>query len=147
MKFAPFLPVMALIACNAVSAQQVTDFRQPGDVIRLEIKFDGTDAAKVKQVLVTLSKQGPAPSTDQIGFNTSFSNDNWLPESAPLTFRVDVKIPTDVATGDYTLSVNARAENGRTSYTSGDQFQLPAFHIRNDRSFVAPKIMVTERRP
>src|ERR1700677_3318688 len=72
MKLAVFLPVMAVIASSAISAQQVTDFRQPGDVIRLEIKFDGTDAAKVKQILVSISKQGSGPSTDQIGFNTSF---------------------------------------------------------------------------
>jgi hypothetical protein len=139
---------MAVIACSAISAQQVTDFRQPGDVIRLEIKFDGTDAAKIKQVMISFGKQGSGPSADQVGFNTSFgNNEGWVPQSAPLTFHVEATVPANIASGDYILSVNAQAENGRTSYTSGDQFQLPTFHIRNDRKFTAPKIFVTKRRP
>jgi len=139
---------MAVIACTALSAQQVTEFRQPGDVIRLEIKFDGTDAAKIKQVLISFNKQGAGPTSDQVGFNTSFGNANgWVGESASLTFRVDATIPTNIATGDYILYVQAQAENGRTQYVAGDQFRLPPFHIRNDRTFVPPTITVTERRP
>jgi hypothetical protein len=45
-----FLPAMAVIACSAVSAQQVTDFRRPGDVIRIEATFDGPEARKVNTI-------------------------------------------------------------------------------------------------
>jgi hypothetical protein len=137
---------MAVIACTAVSAQQVTDFRRPGDVIRLEIKFDGPDAAKIKQVLLSLNKPDGEPPKDQVGFNTSFGSNGWIGEVSPFTFRVEATIPTNIATGDYVLYVNAQAENGRTQYASGNQFKLPPFHIRNDKTFIPPTITVTERR-
>ena len=134
------------LAVSAVSAQQVTDFRKPGDAIRLEIKFDGTDAARIRQVNVMFSRQGPGEPADQVGFSPSFGN-GWTGESAPLVFRVEVTVPTNIATGDYILYVNAMAENGRTSYVSGNQFKFPVIHIRNDRTFAPPTITVTERRP
>jgi hypothetical protein len=136
---------MAVIALNAVSAQQVTDFRKPGDVIRVEIKFDGPDAGKIKQLSISLNKPDGQVPKDQIGFSTNFGS-NWVQESLPLTFRVEVTIPPNIATGDYVLNVNAQAENGRTQYESGNQFKLPPFHIRNDKTFVPPMITVTERR-
>lgn len=144
MKFAPFLPIMALIACNAVSAQQVTEFRQPGDVLRFEIKFDGPDATKVRTVSLYFGFIGQPPK-DQPGFDAGFPGDRVGPTS-PNTYILEAKIPTNVASGDYKLFVNAQAETGSTQYEAGNQFQMPPFHIKNSRSFVPPAIIVTERR-
>jgi len=139
------LTVMAVIALSAVSAQQVTEFRQPGDVIRFEIKFDGPDAAKIKRIILALNKPNGETPKDQVGFDTSFGSNGWTGEVSPLTFRVELTVPTNVATGDYVLSVIAQAENGRTQYVSGDQFKLPPFHVRNAKTFIPPTITVTER--
>ena len=84
---------------------------------------------------------------DQVGFGTSFGNGGWTSESAPLIFRVEATVPTNVSTGDYILYINAQAENGRTNYAAGEQFKLPPIHVKNDRTFVPPSITVTERRP
>ncbi len=138
--------VTAVIACHAVSAQQVTDFRRPGDVIRLEIKFEGPDAPRIKQVLISLNKPDGAPPKDQAGFTTSFGSGGWIGEVSPLTFRVEATIPPNIATGDYVLYVQAQAESGRVQYAAGDQFKLPPFHIRSDKTFIPPTITVTEKR-
>jgi len=131
------------LAVSAVSAQTVTDFRKPGDVIRLEIRFDGMDANRVKQVLISFGKPD-GPPKDQVGFNTSFGS-GWIGEASPRTFNVEVTVPTGIATGDYRLTVDAVAESGRTEYTAGDQFKFPPVHIKNDRTFAPPTITVTER--
>jgi len=144
MKTLSFLPVLAAIMCSALAAQQVTDFRRPGDVIRIEVKFDGPDANKIKSIVLYLSAVGSIPG-NQIGFQNGFGGD-WTDAASPHTFETEVKIPANVATGDYKLSINARAEAGSTQYVAGDQFHLPLFHIKNERSFVPPTVTVTERR-
>jgi hypothetical protein len=128
------------LAVSAVSAQTVTEIKQPGDVIRLEVKFDGPDAAKVKQISVRLDRTG-AILADQPGFTSNFQG-NWVTESSPKTFHVDIKIPDGVATGEYKLSVNAQGTPGQTQYTAGEQFQLGLFHIRNPATFAPPSIQV-----
>lgn len=141
MKFAPFLSVMALIACNAVSAQQVTDFRQPGDVIRLEVKFDGSDAAKIQKVIASLERTSPALD-DQVNFHANIST-GWTSETSPHTFDVEIKIPDDIGTGEYRLTIIALSPYGQTNYVAGQQFQLATFHIRNPAKFTPPGIQVT----
>jgi hypothetical protein len=144
MKNLLYLPIMAVIACSAASAQQVTDFRRPGDTIRLEVKFDGPDASKISTVLLSLNAVGSVPASDQVGFQTSFNNPSWAGPTSPHTFDIEVVIPANAATGDYKLYVNARAEAGSTQYAAGEQFQLPLIHIRNNKNFVPPAISVTE---
>ena len=139
--------IAALLGGSLLTAQEVTEFKRPGDVIRLEIKFDGPDAPKVKTVSLYLGTNAN-PANNQAGFANLFQTGESGP-SSPNTFDVDAKIPNipnNVATGDYILSVNAQAETGRTTYAAGTQFQLPPFHIRNDRTFTPPKITVLERR-
>lgn len=136
------LTAMVVIACSAVSAQQVTEIKQPGDVIRLEIKFDGLDAHKVKQVVARLDRISPASAADQVGFTNNFQGD-WIGEASPNTFHADITIPKDVSTGDYRLSIAVQAVDGRTQYTGGEQFQTALFHIRNPSTFTPPHIEVT----
>jgi len=139
------LLVFALIACSAVSAQQVTDFRKPGDVIRLEIKFEGQDASKIKRVSAAFNIPSGATPVNQNGFGASFGGDAAV-ETAPHTYVVEAKVPNSAATGDYFAYINVQAEDGGTQYIAGQQFQLHPFHVKNDRSFVPPTITVTELR-
>jgi hypothetical protein len=136
---------MAAIACSAVSAQQVTDFRRPGDVIRVEIKFEGADAEKITQVSLYLAKPDGTVPKDQTGFSTGFGGQSFG-ATGHRTFQADVKIPENVVTGEYVLYVNAQGGIGSTQYATGKDFQLSPFHIRNDGTFTPPKITVTERR-
>jgi hypothetical protein len=148
MKNLYFLSVLAAIACSALAAQQVTavsDFRKPGDSIRLEIKFDGQDASKIKRVSASFNILDGAAPINQKGFGTSFGGDAAV-ETAPHTYVVEVKVPNSAATGDYFAYINVQAEDGGTQYVAGQQFQLHPFHIKNDRSFVPPAITVTELR-
>ena len=146
MKNLLFLSVIVVIACSAVSAQRVTDFRRPGDTIRVEVKFDGPDASNISTVLLSLNAVGSVPASNQAGFQTSFTNPGWSGPTSPHTFDLEVVIPATVATGDYKLYVNARAEAASTQYVAGEQFQLPLVHIRNNKNFVPPAITVTELR-
>ena len=109
--------IAALLGGSLLAAQEVTEFKRPGDVIRLEIKFDGPDAPKVKTVSLYLGTNAN-PANNQAGFANWFQTGEFGP-SSPNTFDVDAKIPNNVATGDYILSVNAQAETGRTTYAAG----------------------------
>jgi hypothetical protein len=144
MRYLFSLPIVVVMACSAVSAQQITEFRQPGDVLRVEVKCDGPDAAKIKSVSLYLGMVGEAPK-DQAGFDASFSGDR-VNAVSPNTFIAEARIPNNIASGDYLLFVNAQAETGSTQYAAGRQFQMPPFHIRNPRTFVPPQITVTEKR-
>jgi hypothetical protein len=86
---------MAVMAC-AVSAQQITEFRQPGDVIRLEIKFDGADAPKIKTISLYLNAQ-TNPSDDQAGF-MNWAQTQQFGATSPGKFLVEMKIPGTVMT-------------------------------------------------
>src|SRR5208282_4476741 len=81
------IPLITAMVCHAVSAQQVTDFRRPGDVIRVEIKFDGPDAEKITHVSLYLSKPDGSAPKDQIGFAVGFNGPNYSP-SSPHTFTL-----------------------------------------------------------
>jgi hypothetical protein len=139
------IAIAALLGGSLLAAQKVTEFKRPGDIIRLEIKFDGPDATKVKTVSIRLNATVGPPS-DQSQFRTSFTSSKSFPPTSPNTFYADATIPDTIASGDYVLYVDAQAETGGAQYTSGNQFQLPPFHIRNERTFKPPQITVLERR-
>jgi hypothetical protein len=145
MKHVFSLLVTVGLAVSAASAQQVTEVKQPGDVIRVDIKFDGQDADKMTGVSLYLAKPDGNQSKDQVGFAASFGSDSGFNPSAPGTFHAEVRIPKGIASGDYILYVNAQCGAGSTQYVSGRDFQLPPFHIRNGETFRAPKITVTEK--
>jgi hypothetical protein len=52
-------------------------------------------------------------------------------------------IPTNIATGDYYLSFTARADEGSVSYSDGQEFNVPAVHIENPKTFTPPGVKVT----
>jgi hypothetical protein len=132
---------IAVMICTSISAQQITEFRQPGDVIRLEIKFDGQDTAKITSVMLYLGARGN-PLADQSGFR-EYMQSSRASATSPGKFIVEVQIPPDCATGDYALTVNAFADTGITRYVEGQQFNLPLFHVRNPKTFTPPHITVT----
>jgi hypothetical protein len=138
-----FVTTMAVIACSAVSAQQVTEFKQPGDFIRLEIKFDGPDTAKIKSLALYFGSTGGRIPENQEGFKNFMNSQQFQPVS-PGRFLAEIKIPEDVATGDYTLIVNVQTEtNGTVPYPDGQRFHLHPFHVRNPKTFIPPSISVT----
>lgn len=145
--FNPISTVFAvLLALSFSQAQDAHPLpRHPGDVIKFEVKFDGPNADKIKTVNVLLRLRAAVPQ-DHDGFSAGFGGDS-VQSSAPNTFRPEIKIPDNAASGDYFLDVNAAADGsaGSASYRDGAQFHLNPIHIENTRTFVPPHITVTEQ--
>jgi hypothetical protein len=137
------IAIAAILGGSLLAAQEVTEFKRPGEVVRFEIKFSGPDAAKVKAVSLQLNAK-VGPSGDQSGFTTVFTSTKSFGPSAPNTFEAEAKVPENIASGDYVLYINAQAETGAARYESGQQFQLPLLHVRNDSMFKAPQVAVVE---
>jgi hypothetical protein len=130
-----------LLSLGIAQAQQATELaKHPGDTLKFEIKFDGPDAGKIKQVFLYLgSVPGRAP--DQPGFDAGFrGNDAQL--IGANTFKADITIPDNAATGDYILYVTANANPGGFQYKGGDQFPMHFIHIENPNTFRPPHIEV-----
>jgi hypothetical protein len=114
--------------------------RHPGDVIKYDIKFAGPNAEKIKSVNAALNLQTSMPK-DQAGFNAGFGATSFQP-SAPDTFHVELTVPDNIASGDYTLFFGARAAEGSANYSNGTDFQVPIVHIENPKTFTPPSVTV-----
>ena len=92
-----------LLACSISQAQEAHPLpRHPGDVIKFEIKFDGPNAGKIDSVSGGLGLRSAVPK-DQAGFRPGFgANGSPL---APDTFRLELTVPNNAATGDYYLQL------------------------------------------
>jgi hypothetical protein len=136
--------ISCFLSLGVMLAQEAKPLpRHPGDVIKYEIRFDGPNADKIKQVLGSLGIRGAIPK-DQSGFDGSFSTAGWIGPSSPGTFRIEFTIPSNIATGDYALAnVNARADEGAAGYQNGQEFTVPPIHIENPKTFSPPGIKVT----
>jgi hypothetical protein len=141
------LLITAVLGIVPISAQpqpsEVTEFRKPGDALHFEVKFNGPDADKIRSVSIDFNVTGNKPTADQTGFQRSFGGPTFT-ASSPRTFVVEAKIPETACSGDYRVYVNVQSDSGSFQYVSGEQFQMPLIHIRNDRTFTAPQITVTE---
>jgi hypothetical protein len=118
--------------------------KHPGETLKFDVKLEGQDVQKVKAVSLYLGARNGPLQTDQSGFTSGSRGANFL-AIATGTFRPEITIPDNMATGDYYLVVTAIAEPGSADYVSGKQFQLQDFHIDNPKTFVPPsKIEVKE---
>jgi hypothetical protein len=115
--------------------------RHPGDVIKFEIKFDGPNADRIKTVNAGLGMR-VGPPKDQAGFTNGFGGRSNSP-SSPNTFVVEMTVPDNIATGDYFLNVGANATEGSANYSDGQEFNVPAVHIENPKTFMPPGVKVT----
>jgi hypothetical protein len=132
-----------LLSLGIASAQEAKTLpRHPGDVIKYEIKFDGPNADKMKSLLASMGLTTSVPK-DQSGFASSFGTTGWISPSSPATFKVEMTVPPDIATGDYSLSLTARADEGRANYANGQDFTVPPIHIENPKKFTPPGVKVT----
>jgi len=113
---------IALVVFLALGLSQAQEAKvlpkQPGDVIRFEIKFDGPNAARIKTVDAALRTNLVAP-RDQTGFTTSFGTDRGYLPSAPT--------------------------EGSASYSDRNEFTIPPLHVENPKKFTPPSITVQER--
>jgi hypothetical protein len=135
--------VGVLLSLSTMQAQEAKVLpRHPGDVIKFEIKFDGPNADKIKSVDAGLGIKGPIPK-DQSGFRGGTGANSGPPVSAD-AFRVEIKIPDNIATGDYVLGIGANAAEGSAGYQDGQDFHVAPFRIENPRTFVPPSITVRE---
>jgi hypothetical protein len=114
----------------------------PDQTIKLEVKFDGPDAGAFNVVIPSLYLVGAVPAK-QTGFGTNIPGS--CTKSGQNTFDCDLPVSSGAATGDYTLTLDARADGIRVIYESGKQFQLHPFHIENPRTFTAPSVTVKQR--
>jgi hypothetical protein len=115
--------------------------RHPGDVIKFEIKFDGPNAGKINSVSGSLGLRSAVPK-DQAGFRPGFAA-NGSP-LAPDTFRVELTVPDNAATGDYYFNFNASAVEGSANYSDGQEFNIPPVRIENPKTFTPPAVTVKQ---
>lgn len=136
------LVLTIILSLNFSQAQEPLPVH-PGYTIKLDVKFDGPDANKIKTVSLYLGpKAGSTVPTDQRGFTNGFRAPSV--QSIDGVFHPELTIPPDFANGDYVLTITAIAQIGSVDYTAGDQFQLHDFHVQNKSTLVAPKINVKE---
>lgn len=133
-----------LLSLRIASAQIPTVLPvHPGDTLKFEIKFDGPGADKVKTVRLYLGLKDGRVLPDQPGFDAGFGTGN-LPQVAPDTFRPEIQVPVNAASGDYILYVSANFDPGSTQYSSPKDFELHMIHVENPKSITVPKITVKE---
>jgi hypothetical protein len=143
------------IGLNSVVIAQPPATHRPGETVTLAIAFDGVDARRLKNVSADLSQPPGEVTKDQAGF----SNEFHITQSAltgPKTFTLSGRIPSNIASGTYTLTqvratgvvVDAgggidaghdeRLESLTVTYNEG----LPAFKVRieNRGRFTKPSI-------
>jgi hypothetical protein len=134
--------VAVLLSLGFLQAQEAKPLaRHPGDILKYEIKFSGPTADQIKSVDASLGLTS-ATQKDQPGFNTGVPGAVSHPSLD--TYHVEMKVPDDIANGDYVLNVNISAALGSTSYNNGNGFTLPPVHIENPRTFVPPSIAVKQ---
>jgi hypothetical protein len=133
------LVAAALLSLNCTHAQELKEQPlHPGDILRFEITFSGPDADKIKQASLNLGLKGSV-NADQAGFADGLGAQGQL--VSPHIFHVEIKIPENIATGDYVLGrVDASADVGRVAYTTG--FSAHLYHVENPRTFTAPTVNV-----
>jgi hypothetical protein len=134
------VPFLNLSLCGQEAKVQPL---HPGDVIKFEIKFDGPNADKVKTVNAGLTTR-MSPPKDQSGFSNGFGTQRQYPPTSPNTFVVEMTVPDNAVTGDYSLWVGATATEGSANYADGQEFHFPIVHIENPRKFTPPAINVKQ---
>jgi hypothetical protein len=144
-KTAVWIILLAVLSATVYAQKAKPATRHPGDVLKVQVKFDGPDAGKIKTVSLYLGYSGETIPADQKGFRTGFSGDNTQATS-PNTFQPSITIPNDAATGEYIVYVNATANPGAWQYEGGYQFEFPTIHIENRSTLTPPHITVTEER-
>lgn len=135
-----------LLSAPLMPAQGVKPaVRHPGDFIRYEIKFNGSDGNKIKSVGLVLHARSTM-SEDQSGFSYVFDGEEAQSSGLGI-FRQELKIPDDAATGEYYLAVKATVVTGagKVTYIDGMDFNVAPIHIENQRRFLPPHITVTEQ--
>jgi hypothetical protein len=137
-----FLFAFLLCLCE-LHAQEVKQLpKHPGDVIKFEVTFQGVDADKITAVYTQL--QSPAqPSPEQAGFTGNLNSSDFQRVS-PGIFDIEVKVPDNALTGDYTLRLDVRSNSIQLNYFAGQQFQMRPVHIENLRKFVQPAVQVAQ---
>lgn len=134
-----------VVSLNVLHAQELSEQpRHPGQVIKFEIKFEGADADKVKQVYIGLTLLGSVQ-PNQEGFKPNFNAGKWFTTTVPKVFQAEITIPEDVASGEYKLNIQGQAEAGNAQYASGESFKLTPIRIANPRTFTKPEISVHEQ--
>jgi len=132
--------VLSLCPCRAQEAQPLP--RHPGDVIKYEIKFDGQNAERIKSVYARMNT-GQQPPKDQAGFATQISTNGEIQATSPRTFIIEMRVPDNLASGEYKLFIGANAGEGSATYSDGQDFNIPPVSIENPKKFAPPAIKVT----
>jgi hypothetical protein len=133
--------IIGLLSSAFVQAQETPKPlpRHPGDVVKYEITFSGPNAGKIKMLFARMNTQ--TIPKDQVGFTGQFNTPGQVQVSSP-TIVVEMKIPDNIATGEYRLSLSATASEGSADYADGQDFNVPAVRVENPRTFTPPAITV-----
>jgi hypothetical protein len=127
--------LLCALATTAIAkAQSISEFHKPGDILRLEVVFDGADVDNIQQTYLQFNISA-APRPEQRGFNTGFSSGPGE-KVKPGVYDFSFKIPENVADGDYTLQVNVTSmQSIRRLIDLPERFKDLKFTIRNPAHF------------
>jgi hypothetical protein len=114
----------------------------PGQTLRYDIKFAGSNAGTIKQVLVGLRLETGVAS-DQPSFQTALNSD-WVKSPIDGVYHLSITIPDTAATGDYEVIVMTNFNDDLSITYSRAQVGLPLVRIANNRRFEIPRITVTQ---
>jgi hypothetical protein len=138
-----FLIVVGLVSLAFGQTQEARPLaRHPGEVIKFQIKFDGPNADKITRVNGGFNLNGPVPK-DQAGFDHGIGASTKAP-SSPKTFDLELNVPDNIATGEYTLGFTGFAAEGYGEYANGQDFNIPPIHIENPKKFMPPSVTVKQ---
>ena len=141
------LALAGMSVCSVALGQEVTETHtyKTGESIKLEVSFSGPGASEIRAVGMQLIIQSPHLA-DQEGFLDQVIGGNPK-RSSPTSFTLSLPVPTNAATGDYQLVIDANPEAGGViAYKTPSDFQLP-IRIENDVHIKKPKITVKALKP
>lgn len=128
--------VVALASGASAKAQSASPVYRPGDVVRVSVVFDGTEASKIGTVRVIGNAVESGPPKDQPNFTTNLDASSGK-KLGPNTFEVDLPITDNMARGDYRIT-EIRAQISLSDnagvWVNYDSPEFPALNFRIDNS-------------
>src|ERR1700682_3775861 len=138
--------LLVALTLNMIEAQQLTataiTFVGPEEMIKVRVTFEGQSLNDIANVFFTIQKTDGSVTPDKAGFDTG-ANSGESKNIAPGVFELTLKVPENLATGDYlmmTVWTNFKTPSRPTANFPLSDRQMLRFHIRNPRHFENPEV-------
>lgn len=146
---------VTLFLATCMSAQEVKQLSNeptggafgPGDTLHFEVTFGeaGKPDASIQSVIVRININDNAME-NQRGFALDARGSTGSP-TRPGVFEVEVRLPRDIASGDYVVTVGVVSALGAKYDYLPSQTKVGPIHIKNPATSAQPPITVTLKPP